>query len=126
MDDAILRTYLDCWSDITNSTPASVEAMIACAHPEIRFCDVNSTNLHVGHQGIRHICELASQGYPDARIVWRDLLFDGRKWSIRWTLSGSQPDGTTFSCEGASAGRLAYDGRIIEHTDYWNRSSIHP
>jgi ketosteroid isomerase-like protein len=51
-------------------------------------------------------------------------LCDGANWSIRWTFSGDRPDGSRFSAEGASAGRLAQDGRVIEHTDYWNRAGI--
>jgi len=125
MNDATLRSYLDGWSMICNSTPQSVEAMISGAHPEIQFSDVNSPNVHVGHDEIRAICKLATDIYRGAAISYRDLLCDGRSWSIRWTLTGSHPDGTRFSCRGASAGRVADDGRVIEHTDYWNRAALH-
>jgi hypothetical protein len=124
MDDTLLRTYLGGWSKTCNSTPETVAAMIAGAHPEIRFSDVNSTNVHVGYTGIETICRLASGGYPDSRISYDNLLFDGRDWSIRWTLSGTRGDGSSFACLGASAGRVAEDGRVIEQTDYWNRASI--
>lgn len=119
-----LTSYLDGWSLICDSTDASVEAMVAGADPDIRFSDVNSPNLHQGHDGIRHICGIARGKYPGARIAYRDLLCDGRNWSIRWTLAGQHSDGTTFSCPGASAGALGDDGKVIEHTDYWNRASL--
>lgn len=125
MDDTHLLSYLEGWSRTCNSTPQTVAAMLAGAHPDIRFSDVNSANVHEGYEGIRTICRLASGGYPDARIDCGDLLFDGRNWSHRWTLSGTKPDGTRFECRGASAGRVADDGRVIEQTDYWNRASIH-
>lgn len=125
MSDTSLKSYLDGWSMICNSTGNSVEAMIRGADPDIRFSDVNSPNVHVGHSGIRTICELARQKYSDAAIAYRDLLFDGRHWAIRWTLSGERPDGTKFSCRGASAGTVAEDGRVTEHTDYWNRAALH-
>jgi hypothetical protein len=83
MNDTLLRGYLQGWSMTCNSTPETVAAMLAGAHPDIRFSDVNSANIHRGHNGIRTICQLASNGYPDARIACNDLLFDGRNWSIR-------------------------------------------
>jgi hypothetical protein len=124
MNEAKLRSYLDGWALTCNSTPASVEAMIAGAHPDIRFSDVNSPNVHRGYDGIRYICGLATQKYTDAAVTWRDLLFDGTNWSIRWTFSVTLPDGKTHACPGASAGRVAEDGRVIEQTDYWNRASL--
>ena len=121
MDDTALNTYLDGWSKICDSTPETVAAMLAGAHPDIRFTDVNSPNVHTGHDGIRRLCELATGKYPDAAIETHDLLFDGRNWSIRWTMSGTRPDGSAFSRRGASAGSVAADGRVVEHTDYWSR-----
>jgi hypothetical protein len=122
--DASLKAYLDAWAMSSRSTPESVAAMIAGACPGIALSDVNSPNVHRGHDGIRHICSLATGKYAGAAIVWRDLLCDGRNWSIRWTFSGMLPDGQRFSAEGASAGRLAEDGRVIEQTDYWNRAGM--
>lgn len=65
MNDTLLRNYLEGWSRTCNSTPESIAAMLAGAHPDIHFSDVNSANLHLGHEGIRTICRLASGGYPD-------------------------------------------------------------
>ena len=96
--------------------------MLAGAHPDIRFSDVNSVNEHIGHEGIRTICGIATEHYRGATISCRDLLFDGRHWSIRWTLTGTRPDGSPFSYRGASAGSVAEDGSVIEHTDYWSQS----
>jgi hypothetical protein len=124
MNEAMLRSYLDGWAKVCCSTPESVAAMVAGAHPEVRFTDVNSPNVHIGHDGIRHICSLGTARYSGVSAAWRDLLCDGANWSIRWTFSGDRPDGSRFSAEGASAGRLAQDGRVIEHTDYWNRAGI--
>jgi hypothetical protein len=123
-DATLLKSYLDGWAMICNSTPESVEAMVGGAHPDIRFCDVNAPNVHVGHDGIRSICRLATSLHSGATLAYRDLLFDRRNWAIRWTLSGARPDGTHFNCRGASAGILADDGRVIEHTDYWNRAEL--
>ena len=115
----MLRRYLDGWAMVCCATPESVAAMIAGAHPEIEFRDVNSANVHHGHDGIRHICAVGTGKYTGVSASWRDLLCDGRNWSIRWTFTGPG-----FSAEGASAGRLAEDGRVIEQTDYWNRAGI--
>jgi hypothetical protein len=124
MRDAMLKSYLDGWTQVSNSTPETVAAMIAGAHPEIRFTDVNSANVHAGHEGIRRICELATAIHPGARIVYSNLLFGGRDWSIRWTMSRLQDDGAIFLRRGASAGMLAADGRVIEHTDYWSKAGF--
>jgi hypothetical protein len=122
MNDARLKSYLDGWTRVSNATPETVAAMIAGAHPDIRFTDVNSPNVHVGHEGIRRICELATAIHPGATIVYEDLLFDGRNWSIRWTMSRRRDDGTEFLRRGASAGSVSEDGRVIEHTDYWSKA----
>jgi hypothetical protein len=121
MGDALLKSYLDGWSQVSNSTPETVAAMIAGANPDIRFTDVNSPNVHVGHDGIRRICELATAIHPGARIAYEALLFDGRNWSIRWTMTRRLEDGSEFHRRGASAGTVAEDGRVLEHTDYWNK-----
>jgi len=121
MNDAALKAYLDGWSRICTCTPETIEAMVSGAHPELQFSDVNSPNIHTGHQGIRYLCDLASAKYPDAAIAMQDLLFDGRNWSVRWTMTGSRPDGSAFTRRGASAGSVAGDGRVVEHTDYWSR-----
>lgn len=120
-----LRAYLDGWSRICSSTPESVAAMVGNADPAIRFADVNSSNVHQGHDGIRHICGLATQIYLGTTISYRALLCDGQQWSARWIMSGPRTDGSTFTCRGASAGILADDGRVLEHTDYWNRGELH-
>ena len=124
MNSVVLEAYLDGWSNICNSTTASIAAMLVGAHPEIRFSDLNSSNVHVGHEGIRGICKLATSIYLGSTIAYRDLLFDDQNWAIRWTLSGLHLDGTRFNCRGASAGMLAEDQRVIEHTDYWNRAGL--
>jgi hypothetical protein len=121
MDDRALKTYLDGWSRICNSTPETLGWMLEGAHPDMRFSDVNSPNVHTGHDGVRRLNELATGKYPDAAITTRDLLFDGTNWSIRWTMTGTRPDGSSFNRKGASAGSVADDGRVIEHTDYWSQ-----
>jgi hypothetical protein len=121
MEDLALKTYLDGWSKICNSSAQTLADMLAGAHPDIRFSDVNSPNVHSGHDGIRRLNELAADKYPDATIETHDLLFDGRNWSIRWTMRGTRPDGSAFTRRGTSAGCVAEDGRVIEHTDYWSR-----
>jgi hypothetical protein len=121
MGDALLKAYLDGWCQVSNSTPDTVAAMVAGAHPDIRFTDVNSPNVHAGHEGIRRICELATSIHPGARIAYEALLFDGRNWSIRWTMTRRLEDGSEFRRRGASAGTVADDGRVLEHTDYWSK-----
>ena len=99
-----------------------VAAMVAGAHPEIEFRDVNSSNVHHGHDGIRHICAV---GDRQVQRGFRQLARPAVRrtnWSIRWTFTSGLR--LRFSAEGASAGRLADDGRVIEQTDYWNRAGI--
>lgn len=124
MNEAVLRAYLDGWSMISNSTDETVESMLAAAHPDIRFSDINSPTVHVGHDGIRAICRIATQKYPGAAISYTNLLFDGCNWSVRWTFTGTREDGAKFSRRGASAGSVAADGKVIEHTDYWSRDDL--
>lgn len=123
MQRELLESYLAGWAMTCCATPESIEAMVAGAHPDIRFNDVNSANVHEGHEGIRRICALGTGKYADVEVTWGDLLCDGANWSIRWTFAARAPDGTHFSARGASAGRLADDGRVIEQTDYWSRST---
>jgi ketosteroid isomerase-like protein len=124
MCHAQLKSYLDGWTQVSNSTPETISAMIACAHPEVRFTDVNSPSVHEGHDGIRRICELATRLHSGASIKYEALLCDGRSWSIRWTMTRAMVDGSTFQRRGASAGLLAEDGRVIEHTDYWSKAGF--
>ena len=118
-----LKRYLDGWAAMCTGGADAVAAMTGNADPEIRFSDVNSPNIRHGHEGIRTICAIASDKYPGTIVVYDDLLFDGRRWSIRWTMTGQRADGLPISSRGASAGLVADDGRVIEHCDYWSRPS---
>jgi hypothetical protein len=124
MQDAKLKSYLDAWTQVSRSTPETIAAMIAGAHPDILFTDVNSANVHTGHEGIRTISRLASERQTGGVVAYEALLFDGRNWSIRWTLSRQLEDGSEFTRRGASAGSVAEDGRVIEHTDYWSKAGF--
>jgi ketosteroid isomerase-like protein len=124
MSHAHLKSYLDGWAQVSNSTPETVSAMITGAHPQVRFTDVNAPSVHEGHDGIRRICELATRLHSGALITYEALLCDGHSWSVRWTMTRAMEDGSTFERRGASAGRLAADGRVIEHTDYWSKAGF--
>lgn len=124
MQDATLRAYLDAWTQVSQSTPETIATMIAGAHPDIRFTDVNSANVHEGHEGVRTIARLASSRQSGGTITYDALLFDGCNWSIRWTLTRQLEDGSEFTRRGASAGSVAEDGRVIEHTDYWSKAGF--
>ena len=124
MSHAQLKSYLDAWTQVSNSTPKSISAMIEAAHPDVRFTDVNSPSVHEGHGGIRRICELATRLHSGALITYEALLCDGRSWSVRWTMTRALEDGSSFERRGVSAGRLAEDGRVFEHTDYWSKAGF--
>ena len=64
MHQATLKSYLEGWSSMCSGSQNAADAMIADAHEQIRFSDINSPNLHVGHGGLRLICSIAAEKYP--------------------------------------------------------------
>ncbi len=64
------------WAQIGRATPETTAAMNSGVHPDIAFTDDNSANVHRRHDGLRRICQLASERQGGALIEWRALLFD--------------------------------------------------
>lgn len=124
MGEATLEKYLAAWSAHCDGKSDTENAMVAASHPDIRYSDINAPTDFVGHEGVRTICKTASAMLPGAVMSYRNLLLDGRRWSMQWTLSGTLPDGSSYSCEGASAGSVGEDGRVDRQTDYWNPAHI--
>jgi hypothetical protein len=121
-----LKTYLDGWALISGNPDEAVDIMIAATDPEVRYSDVNSPNVHVGHAGIRRMGEITRGKYAGTTVTYDSVLFDGRNFSLRWVMRGPLPDGKQFEYHGASGGVVGGEhGKVIEQTDYWSRASVH-
>jgi hypothetical protein len=120
-----LQAYLDAWDIHCCGDTADADAMVAASHPDICYEDINNPTPMIGHEGVRNVCAFASQMLPGAKMNYRDLLTDGRNWSVQWELTGvDQASGKAFSCRGASAGTIADDGRVDHQIDYWNPAHL--
>ncbi len=61
----------------------------------------------------------------DPRFVVRDALVDGERCFLSWDFEYALRRGRTHRVHGGSLLRLAADGRIAEHLDYWDASALY-
>ncbi|HEY7946890.1 MAG TPA: nuclear transport factor 2 family protein [Acidimicrobiales bacterium] len=111
---AILNTLLDLYS------------------ADVRYEDVPTTVVFVGHEGITQMCEAAHQWSTDLVVKVVSRQTDGRRFALETEVSGTNSSalgqrpatGRSFTLRGVSVGRVSHDNLVCEHRDYWDLGSF--
>jgi hypothetical protein len=100
--------------------------------PEIRYEDVPTGAVWIGHQGINEMCVATHDWSKDMTVNVVSRQSDGSSFAIESVASGTNTGsmgsfpatGKTFSIRMASLGSFGPDGSVVEHRDYWDLLSF--
>ncbi|WP_245575021.1 nuclear transport factor 2 family protein [Chitinilyticum litopenaei] len=117
-DDAVLQAGLErVLAAYARLSPETLDELLACYAPDARFRDpFNDVRGHFAIAAIfRHM--FASTGSPrfDIERHWRDGSDAFALWRFHVVVAGK-----ALVIDGGSRLRLAADGRVCEHVDYWD------
>jgi ketosteroid isomerase-like protein len=129
-----LAGYVDAWvrhGAAGGGDVAAMDRLLAFMSPEIKYEDVPTSAVFLGHDGVR---AMAAQ----AHALATDLTFHPRNLAVgdgcfafetetRGTQSGAvgsvKETNRPFVIRGVSVGEVV-DGQVTEHRDYWDLSSL--
>lgn len=136
MDGTWLDGYVDAW--VLHAAAGGVNgadelsALLDRVTTDVRYEDVPTAAVFVGHAGITQMCEAAHGWASDLRFTVRTRQTDGVMFALETETSGtttiSPGDAPTtarrFVLRGVSVGRITGDGLVSEHRDYWDLGSF--
>jgi hypothetical protein len=98
----------------------------------VRYEDVPSGNLGVGHEGIKEMSEATHQWSSDLAFKVLTRQTNGSLYAFEFETTGTNTGalgstpatGRPFVLRGVSVGTVSSDGHVVEHRDYWDLSSF--
>jgi hypothetical protein len=99
---------------------------------DIRYEDVPSGAVFLGHAGIRQMCAGALQMSKDMTFEAVKRVDGGMSYAFETVCNGTNTGeigplpatGLPFRIRGVSVGELADDGRVTSHRDYWDLAGL--
>lgn len=115
-----LSRYGDWWQDLSPSSLADVPQIFA---DDVVFSDPFNT-VH-GHGGMQAVLEHMFAGLHEPRFVVAEVAVstatEARGGYLKWRFTATaRRGGVAIDFEGLSEVRLADDGRVARHIDYWD------
>lgn len=115
MSEAGVDHYCDWFETLSLESLASIDAVFT---PDARFADPFSDVR--GPKQIARIFTHMFERAPDACFLVRERAFSGSTWFLYWEMTFTSKGGKPWRIEGTSRIKLAADGRVAEHVDYWD------
>lgn len=104
-------------------TPATLDDLLALAHPEIRFAD--PFHELIGREALRQLLLQMFIRFKQPRFVVLDRVGDRRRQFLLWRFEAEHPYVGQLAFEGTSRVRFDADGRVREHLDYWDATFVY-
>ena len=136
MDSRWLDDYISAWLLHPQAGSAEGAAVLAqllrFMSPTVRYEDVPSGTVFVGHEGVKEMSEAAHQWSSDLAFKVLTRQINGSLYAFETETSGTNT-GTTgpmpatrrpFVLRGVSVGTVSADGLVEEHRDYWDLGSF--
>lgn len=136
MDASWLDRYMDAWllHPVAGTVDGEEElnSLLKFFSPKVIYEDVPSGSVFEGHNGIKQMCELASQWSSDLEFNVLTRQTNGSLFSFEAetvgtntsTLGDIPATGRRFVLRGVSVGRVDDEGLVREHRDYWDMGSF--
>jgi SnoaL-like domain len=132
MEGSWLDRYVDAW--VLHAVAGGVKgadelsALLGRMTTDVRYEDVPTAAVFVGHPGVTQMCEAAHRWAQDLRFTVLTRQTDGEMFALETETTGTTaatPGATTttartFVLRGVSVGRTDRDGLVCEHRDYWD------
>jgi ketosteroid isomerase-like protein len=107
---------------------ADRERWLAFLDPAVRYEDVPTGQVFVGHEGVVRMGAQALQMANDIRFTCISAQEDGERFAVETETHGTNSGavgafpatGKRFVLRGVSVGRRTPEGKVVEHKDYWD------
>lgn len=131
-----LDRYVDAWELHARAGASdggdALDALLRLYSADVRYEDVPTTIVFVGHDGITQMCEAAHQWSADLRVRVVSRQTDGQHFALETEVTGTNSStlgdlpatGRTFTLRGVSVGRISDGDLVCEHRDYWDLGSF--
>ena len=99
---------------------------------DVRYEDVPSGSVFVGHDGVREMAAAARAFSADLDIVCVSAQMSGDQFAFEFEAHGTNTgalgpipaSGKRFRLRSAAIGRISADGKVVLHKDYWDMASF--
>jgi ketosteroid isomerase-like protein len=90
----------------------------------VRYEDVPTAQVFIGHDGVLRMGALALQMAPDLRFTCISAQESGDQFAFETETHGTDSrTGKPFVLRGVSIGRRTAEGAVVSHKDYWDLAS---
>ncbi|HTT87372.1 MAG TPA: nuclear transport factor 2 family protein [Acidimicrobiales bacterium] len=132
----LVRPVVDAWllHPVAGAPEGEKElaTLLACFNPDARYVDVPTGSVFEGHDGIRHMCQLAHHWSSDIEATVFTRQTDGTMFAFETEVTGTNDaalgdlpaTGRPFVLEGVSVGTVDGDGLVTSQRDYWDLGSF--
>jgi hypothetical protein len=123
---AFLDQYVPAWLghvDVLGAEgEARLQALLALMADDVRYVDVPTNRVSVGHAGVRQMATGVSERFDNISLRAFSAQSDSRHYAIEYEVSISFGPGRTIVVPGVAVGEIGDDGKVAAHRDYYDRS----
>jgi len=136
VDAARLDRYISAWLLHPHAGSSdggdALADLLAFMSPNVRYEDMPTKQVLVGHAGVKDMCERAYEWSGDLEFRVLTSQSDGLMYAFEHEASGTNttavgsipPTGRRFVIRGISVGMTSASGLVEEHRDYWDLASF--
>jgi len=136
MGGSWIDEYFKAWSRHAHASDpetgrADLARLLAFMSPDIRYEDVPTEQVFVGHEGVRAMGAQALQMAADLSFVCVSAQMSDDQFAFETETRGTNTGavgampatGKPFLLRTVSVGRRSPDGKVVSHKDYWDVAS---
>jgi hypothetical protein len=126
MADSFLDRWVSAWLghvDVLGAEgEARLQAMLELMSDDVRYIDVPTGKVSIGHEGVRKMATGVSERFEDISLRAVSAQTDGKRYAIEYEVSISFGGGPKLVLPGVAVGAVGSAGTVVEHRDYYDRS----
>ena len=132
-----LDRYFSAWARHVQAADAQTGAeemarLLSFMADDIRYEDVPSGAVFIGHDGVRTMAAAAYEMSADLEIACVSAQMSGDQFAFETEAHGTNTGrlgaipatGKRFTVRGVSVGRIGAAGKVISHKDYWDMAGF--
>lgn len=136
MNQTWLESYADAWclhpAAGREGGEAALAALLEFMSEDVRYEDVPTGAVFVGHAGIKDMGAAASMMSSDVTFEIVQRVAGDSSYAFESICRGTNTgrvgplpgNGAPFSFRGVSVGEVSEDGLVISHRDYWDLAGL--
>lgn len=133
MEEGWVDRYFKAWArhaqaSDPNTGQVELALLLSYMSKDIRYEDVPTGLVFIGHDGVREMGAQALQMAADLHFTLVSGQASGNQFAFETETRGTNTGavgaipatGKPFLLRGVSVGRLSPDGKVVSHKDYWD------